>query len=105
MKKIILFLLPVLLAACGSNQNQTQNSTSDSTGAAMSSDTSIIQTAKEAYIFGLPLVLMDISRRQATSANSTSAFHAPANQFVNLSQFPDATFRAVVRAGQKNNGH
>ena len=104
MKKILIpFLAMLLLAACGQNQNKTQGGASDSTTSpTILPDTSIVQTAKEAYIFGLPLVLMYISRRQAVSANSTSGLHGPVNQFISLSKFPDATFRDVVRPNARN---
>lgn len=64
--------------------------------ASITGDAAIIQTAKDAYIYGLPLVLIDITHRQMTNAASTG-MHAPINQFKHLSSFPDASFKDVVR--------
>ena len=45
----------------------------------------------EAYIFGYPLVMMDVTRAHATHAVG------PQNQLHRARQFPNANFRAVVR--------
>jgi hypothetical protein len=51
----------------------------------------------EAYTYGLPLVLMDLTRRQMTNPSSGGTISAPVNQFYHFSQFPDASFRDIVR--------
>ena len=57
-----------------------------------------VALAEEAYIFGLPLVTMDITRRQATNvAQAQITMQSPMNQFSHLPVFPDADFTAVVR--------
>jgi len=50
---------------------------------------------KEAYVFGLPLMLMDLTRQQLV--HPQSPMYAPANQFKHNNFFPDANFRSVVR--------
>lgn len=45
----------------------------------------------QAYLFGYPLVIMDVTREGATRTLG------PPNQLQRLRQFPDASFRAVVR--------
>jgi len=52
--------------------------------------------AKEAYIYGYPLVLMDMSRRVSTNVSKADAEHAPMNQFSHRDKFPDSSFREVV---------
>ena len=52
--------------------------------------------AKDAYIYGYPLVLMDVSRAKMTNVPSAADFSAPMNQFANARAFPDATFVDVV---------
>ncbi|MFB7470034.1 DUF1254 domain-containing protein [Kitasatospora sp. NPDC056184] len=54
--------------------------------------------AREAYTYLYPLVMMDVSRRQATSPMATEkpGYGAP-NEFHHLREFPSAEFRAVVR--------
>lgn len=51
-------------------------------------NTELISTAKEAYIYGLPLVLTDLTR--------LASHHYP-NQFEHFRVFPDHTFKTVVR--------
>ena len=77
------------LLSCGQNTN------SKTANADNSSDTAIIQNARDAYAFAFPLVVMDITRRKMTDANNKEA-SAP-NVFANKSAFPDANFRDVVR--------
>lgn len=50
-----------------------------------------IRLGAEAYIFGYPLVIMDVTR-----ANSALTL-APENQLQRVRRFPDASFRDVVR--------
>jgi hypothetical protein len=54
--------------------------------------------AVEAYTYLLPLVLMELTRRQMTNAplGQRPGF-GPPGQFVHVRQFPPAEFRAVVR--------
>lgn len=54
----------------------------------------------EAYTYGFPLVLMDMTRRVSTNTTSPDPqkFRAPINQFVHADKFPDADFKDVVRA-------
>ena len=58
------------------------------------SDTS--ETAANAFIFGFPLVLMDVTRAVLTNTARPSGKQAPVNQFGHLREFPDADFRDVV---------
>lgn len=51
------------------------------------------EIAVEAYLFGYPLVIMDATRRLATSVAQATAQRAPANQFAHFRAYPDATFR------------
>jgi len=54
-------------------------------------------TAAEAYIYGYPLVLMDVSRTKLTNVSHPNGKgQAPINQFGNVRTFPDATFTDVV---------
>ncbi|MHA3786937.1 DUF1254 domain-containing protein [Flavobacterium hauense] len=90
MKKIFLLSLLVLMASCKKEK------TEETTTVVASSGSEVAQTAKEAFAFGLPLVLMDVTRIKMTNGNNPAA-SAP-NAFTHLSYFPDATFRDVVRA-------
>ena len=50
----------------------------------------------EAYVYGYPLVLMDVTRETMTATTKAIDGKAPANQFVHLRSFPDYTFTEVV---------
>ncbi|MGZ8273111.1 MAG: DUF1254 domain-containing protein [Burkholderiaceae bacterium] len=56
------------------------------------------QAGVEAVVYGLPLVIMDITRAKTTNVAAPGGFDAPVNQFVHVRAFPDASFRDVVRA-------
>ena len=45
--------------------------------------------AEDAYIYGYPLVLMDVMRRQCTSVPTPTATRAPKNQFAHLRTYLD----------------
>jgi len=52
----------------------------------------------DAYIYLYPLVMMEVSRRQAINVEAdTKPAFGPPNQFHHLRAFPTAEFRAVVR--------
>jgi hypothetical protein len=52
--------------------------------------------AKEAYIFGYPLVLMNVTRQVSTACPAPGPKCAPMNQFAQVPTFPDPTFTDVV---------
>lgn len=58
-----------------------------------------LERGVRAVVYGLPLVLMDLTMKQATNvARPTHGFAAPPNQFANAGTFPTAEFKTVVRA-------
>jgi hypothetical protein len=52
--------------------------------------------ATEAYIYGYPLVLMDLTRQAMTNVTKPGESAAPVNQLCNIRKFPDPTMTAVV---------
>jgi hypothetical protein len=56
------------------------------------------EAAVQAVIYGLPLVLMDITMRKTTNASPARRLARPVNQFAHLRAFPTAAFKDVVRA-------
>jgi len=53
----------------------------------------------QAYLYGFPLVMMDLTKGQGTAAPTAGEITAPTNQFAVMTRYPDASFRAVVRTG------
>lgn len=56
----------------------------------------VAQIASDAFIYGYPLVLMDLTRAVMTAAPKAEENRAPANQFAHRRQFPDYSFTDVV---------
>lgn len=52
--------------------------------------------ATDAYIYGYPLVTMEMTRRIMTNVAAPEGTRAPMGQFVRARQYPDASFRDVT---------
>ncbi|MGB8741875.1 MAG: DUF1254 domain-containing protein [Xanthobacteraceae bacterium] len=52
--------------------------------------------AQDAYVYGYPLVTMEMTRRVITNAASVEGTHGPMGQLIKLRQYPDASFRDVT---------
>ena len=52
--------------------------------------------ATDAYIYGYPLVTMEMTRRVITNVAAPEGTRAPMGQFIKLRQYPDAAFRDVT---------
>ena len=53
----------------------------------------------EAYIYGFPLIMMDLTKDAGTATSTPGEITAPVNQFSVMTHYPDASFRAVSRTG------
>jgi hypothetical protein len=53
----------------------------------------------EAYIYGFPLVMIDLTKEAATATSTAGEIVAPVNQFAVMTKYPDASFPAVMRTG------
>src|SRR5437588_8774683 len=57
----------------------------------------VVETARQAYIYGYPLVTMYVTKRVMTNvATPQPTGKAPINQFGSLFAFPTSAFREVV---------
>ncbi len=66
--------------------------------AAATSDQETYDIGFEAYLYFYPLVIMDVTRRQATNVEAGRVLgRAPMNTFMQIPTFPPADFRDVVR--------
>jgi DNA sulfur modification protein DndE len=59
-------------------------------------ETEAFNLGTEAYIYGYPLVIMEIIRRVMSNVAAPEGFHAPLGQFAHQRQYPDASFRGVA---------
>ncbi len=50
----------------------------------------------EAYIYGYPLVTVEMTRRVGTNTDTPKGFHAPMGQFANIREYPTAAFKDVT---------
>lgn len=95
MKNCILAL--VILSAALQSCNSGAKNTSSTPGNTLPAD-SVKAIAKNAYVYGIALALMDITRKRLTNVEvPIPGLAAPINQFTISEVFPDAKFRAVVR--------
>jgi hypothetical protein len=53
----------------------------------------------QGYVYGFPMVVMDVTKDAATATSTAGEITAPLNQFAVMTKYPDASFRAVVRTG------
>jgi hypothetical protein len=51
----------------------------------------------EPYVYGFPLVMMDVTRQITTAASKSGQYSAPLNQFGRMRTFVDPDFKNVVR--------
>jgi hypothetical protein len=92
-----LTLALLALGACGRGPEPGEPAPASDTGAA-AAEQAALEAGIEAVAYGLPLVIMDATRRKATNVAAAGPQAAPVNQFAHMTAFPDASFRDVVRA-------
>ncbi|HEX2951032.1 MAG TPA: DUF1254 domain-containing protein [Armatimonadota bacterium] len=54
------------------------------------------QIAQDAYIYGYPLVTMEMTRRVMTNVVAATGTKGPMGQFVNMREYPTAAFRDIT---------
>jgi hypothetical protein len=102
---LLAFGLGIALAGCGDkgDAGKTDKAAADAATAAKAAATKAQESEAlalgvEAVVYGLPLVITDVTMRKATNVVAPGGFSAPVNQLLNLRAFPDAQFKDVVRA-------
>jgi len=63
---------------------------------AQSAPSEVETIAEQGYIFGYPLVLMNVTKEVMTATPNLTQTKAPINQLLNIRTFPDASFTDVV---------
>jgi hypothetical protein len=81
-------LFAFMLLGCGSNQA--------AGGAKSPGLEEAVNTARDAYIYGYPLVTMDMTRKQLTNVAVPDAAHAPMGQILKLRTYPAVDNHAVT---------
>ena len=94
MKKNLLILMIIFLCVACGKQKQNDDSAIVATA---ENDAEIIQIAKDAYIYGYPLVLMDVTKKVMTNKSTPDSKNAPVNQIERKHDFPDDKFHDVVK--------
>jgi hypothetical protein len=64
----------------------------------MTKEQDALDTGVLAVVYGLPLVIMDLTMQVATNVATPRGMAAPVNQFAHVPRFPAADFKQVVRA-------
>ena len=91
-KLLLLFVgIAVLLAmaACSSSNNTSTSNKAPGTEQA-------VADAVDVYVYGYPLVTMDMTRRQMTNVAAPDAGHAPMGQLVRMRTYPAVDYHAVT---------
>jgi hypothetical protein len=55
-----------------------------------------VSDAVDAYIYGYPLVTVDMTRKQLTNVAIPEGTHAPMGQLIKMRTYPDASFKSVT---------
>lgn len=90
---IVTIGVAMTLAACSSS---TSPSNETSAGQATLSADETKAIVEEAYIYGYPLVTMDMTRKVMTNVAEPMGTRAPMGQFVRMREYPTAAFRDVT---------
>lgn len=91
---LILFLTVYGLWACSTTEKS--NKEKQASGISTVTPEQAEAIAEEAYVFGFPLVLMDVSKQVTTNVSSLEKGKAPINRFAHFKEFPDDRFKDVV---------
>src|SRR6476659_9992189 len=81
------------VAACGGAKQPAPSVKADTAPAKEMEDAAL---ATDAYVYGYPLVTMEMTRRRSTNVKASEGDRAPMGQFAKLRTYPDATFKTVT---------
>ena len=91
-RKLLIFpgiALVLAMTACSSSNNTSSQDKTPGTQQA-------VADAIDVYIYGYPLVTMDMTRRQMTNVATADAGHAPMGQLVRMRTYPPVDYHAVT---------
>jgi hypothetical protein len=98
---IFVFVIAAMLSACGgkTETGKTEKAKTEATKAettAKANEGEISAIGMEAYIYGYPLVTMEMTRRVMTNVSKPEGTRAPMGVFVKMRTYPTAAFRDVT---------
>ncbi len=94
MKAKLAFLFVVLTVALG--MIACSDSEKKAAATAQPGVEDAVKTAVDAYVYGYPLVTMDMTRKQFTNVATADAAHAPMGQILKLRTYPAVDNHAVT---------
>jgi len=104
----LMLLVAITIAACGQKSDTSAadkakadvqtKAAADAVAANAAKEKEGLEAGVEAVAYGFPLVIMDATRKKISNVATAGPSAAPINQFANMPQFPDASFKDVVRA-------
>jgi len=104
----LMLLVAMSIAACGQKADTSiadkakadvqAKAAADAVAANAAKEKEGLEGGVEAVAYGFPLVIMDATRQKISNVATAGPSAAPVNQFANMPQFPDASFKDVVRA-------
>lgn len=102
---LVAFVALASLVAWGNSPSSAANASGSPAAAAAATapgsaerEKQVLAAGVEAVVYGLPLVIMDLTRAKTTNVARPHGFVAPTNQFIHVRGFPDASFKDIVRA-------
>ncbi len=84
---VVLLLVPTFIA-CNRQPSGNEKAGSEET----------VSVATDAYIYGFPLAVMDMTRKQTTNVDSAGPTRAPMGQLIRMRTYPTAEYRDVPGA-------
>ena len=94
----LILLLAVITGAVVSCSKPQTTTTTGATTASQPTAEQTIRDAVDVYIYGYPLVTMDMTRKQTTNVATAQASRAPMGQFIRMRAYPTAAYRDVPGA-------
>ena len=95
---LLIATMGVTLVGCNDKKGESTDAAKVESPADEAKVQEALKAGVEAVVYGLPLIMMDLTKDKTTNVEKPEGFAAPVNQFVNVRAFPDASFKDVVRA-------
>jgi hypothetical protein len=98
---VVAFMFAVVLASCGGKTDTAKTDkakveTASKDSAAKAKEDEALALGIEAYIYGYPLVTMEMTRRVMTNVSKPEGTRAPMAHLIKMREYPNASFRDVT---------